>query len=90
MTIRDRILNLINACEDEPQLAREIAKWCIIANAYDTIDDEEAEDPMYLDALRAEWPEAAEEVIALGHNLALAVVQVVKLQCSPLAESHRD
>jgi hypothetical protein len=68
-------------------MVRDIAKWCIIANAYDTIDDDEAEDPMYLDALRAEWPEAAEEVITLGHNLALAVVKVVKVQCTPSAES---
>jgi hypothetical protein len=81
MTTRERVLALVNAFVDEPQLIREIATWCIIANAYDTIlDREEAEDAIYLDAIRAEWPEAAEDEINLGHNLALAVVEVIKTQ----------
>ena len=42
MTTRERTLALINAFTDEPQLIREIAKWCITANAYDTINGNEA------------------------------------------------
>jgi hypothetical protein len=80
MTTRERTLALINAFTDEPQLIREIATWCITANAYDTIDDDEAHDPTYMDALRAHWHEATEDEIALGHKLALAVVEVVKTQ----------
>src|SRR5262245_29898076 len=78
MTTRDRTLALINAFTDEPQLIREIATWCITANAYDTIDGDEANDPTYMDALRAQWHEATEDEITLGHKLALAVVEVVK------------
>jgi hypothetical protein len=86
MTIRERALTLINALADEPQLVREIATWCIIANAYDTISNhEEADDPIALEVIRAEWPEAGEKAITLGHNLALAVVEVVKAQ--PIGES---
>ena len=44
MTTRERTLALINAFTDEPQLIREIATWCITANAYDTIDGDEAQD----------------------------------------------
>ena len=81
MTIRERALTLINALADEPQLVREIATWCIIANAYDTITErEEAEDAICLDTIRAEWPDAEEYEITLGHNLALAVVEVIKTQ----------
>jgi hypothetical protein len=80
MTTRERTLALINAFTDEPQLIREIATWCITANAYDTIDGDEAEDPTYMDALRAQWHEATEDEITLGHELALAVVEVVKTQ----------
>jgi len=81
MTVRDRILALINAFADEPLLIRKIATWCIIANAYDTImEREEAEDAICLDAIRAEWPEAGEDEISLGHNLALAVVEVINTQ----------
>ena len=80
MTTRERALALINAFTDEPQLIRAIATWCITANAYDTIDDDEAEDTTYMDALRAQWHEATEDEITLGHKLALAVVEVVKTQ----------
>ena len=80
MTTRERALALINAFTDEPRLIREIATWCITANAYDTIDDDEAEDTTYMDALRAQWHEATEDEITLGHKLALAVVEVVKTQ----------
>jgi hypothetical protein len=80
MTTRERTLALINAFTDEPQLIREIATWCITANAYDTIDGDEAEDPTYMDALRAQWHEATEDEITLGHELALAVVEVIKTQ----------
>jgi len=78
MTTRERTLALINAFTDEPQLIREIAKWCITANAYDTINGNEANDPTYMDSLRAQWHEATEDEITLGHKLALAVVEVVK------------
>ena len=78
MTTRERTLALINAFTDEPQLIREIATWCITANAYDTIDGDEAQDPTYMDALRAQWHEATEDEITLGHKLALAVVEVAK------------
>jgi hypothetical protein len=80
MTTREKTLALINAFTDEPQLIREIATWCITANAYDTIDGDEAEDTTYMDALRAQWHEATEDEITLGHKLALAVVEVVKTQ----------
>ena len=75
------MLALINALVDEPQLVREIATWCIIANAYDTIiNREEADDAIALDVIRAEWSESGEEAITLGHNLALAAVEVIKTQ----------
>jgi hypothetical protein len=64
----------------EPQLIREIATWCITANAYDTIDGDEAEDTTYMEALRVHWQEATEDEITLGHKLALAVVEVVRTQ----------
>jgi hypothetical protein len=80
MTTREKTLALINAFTDEPQLIREIATWCITANAYDTIDGDEAEDTTYMDALRAQWHDATEDEITLGHKLALAVVEVVKTQ----------
>ena len=80
MTTRKRTLALINAFTEEPQLIREIATWCITANAYDTIDGDEAEDTTYMDALRVHWQEATEDEITLGHKLALAVVEVVKTQ----------
>jgi hypothetical protein len=35
-----------------------------------------------MDALRMEWPEATEEEITFGHNLALAVAEVVKTRSS--------
>jgi hypothetical protein len=85
MTTRERTLALINAFVDEPQLIREIATWCITANAYHTMDGDEAEDAAYMDALRMEWPEATEEEITFGHNLALAVAEVVKTQ--PIKEA---
>jgi hypothetical protein len=33
-----------------------------------------------MDALRAQWHEATEDEITLGHELALAVVEVIKTQ----------
>ena len=80
MTTRERTLALINAFTDEPNLIREIATWCITANAYDTIDGDEAEGNTYMDALRAQWQKATEDEITLGHKLALAVVEVVRTQ----------
>jgi hypothetical protein len=82
LATRERTLALINAFVDEPQLIRDIATWCITANAYPTMDGDEAEDATYMDALRIEWPEATEEEITLGHNLALAVAEVVKTRSS--------
>jgi hypothetical protein len=49
------------------------------------MDGDEAEDATYMDALRMEWPEATEEEITFGHNLALAVAEVVKTQ--PIKEA---
>ena len=80
MTTRERTLALINAFTDEPQLIRDIATWFVTANAYDTIDGDEAKGPTYMDALRTQWHEATEDEITLGHKLALAAVEVAKPQ----------
>jgi hypothetical protein len=78
------MLALIDTFKDEPPLIREIAARVVFGfeeeESFYEDDDMEEEDAALMDALRREWPEATDEEITRGFNLAVAVAETVKTQ----------
>ncbi|WP_324355449.1 hypothetical protein [Methyloceanibacter sp.] len=69
------MLALIGTFKDEQPIVREIATWLVAGGMYEYVDDE---GEAYMDSLRNEWPEATDDDITRGHNLAYAVAKTVK------------
>ena len=73
------MMALIDTFADESPLVREMARWVVSGKNDDAIDaDTDDTDAAYMDALRRRWPEATDEEIARGVNLAAAVAETVK------------
>jgi hypothetical protein len=79
MTTRARVMALIDTFADVSPLVREMAGWVLSGKNDVAIDaDTDDKDAAYMDALRRRWPEATDEEIARGLNLAVAVAETVK------------
>ena len=79
MTTRARVMALIDTFADESPLVREMAGWIVSGKIDVAIDaDTDDTDAAYMDALRRRWPEATDEEITHGFNLAVAVAETVK------------
>jgi hypothetical protein len=81
MTTRARMLALIDTYKDEPPLIREIAARVVFGFEEEDAffeNDMEDEDAALVDALHRQWPEATDEEITRGFNLAVAVAETVK------------
>ena len=79
MTTRARVMALIDTFADKSPLVREMAGWVVSGKNDVAIDaDTDDKDAAYMDALRRRWPEATDEEIERGLNLAVAVAETVK------------
>jgi hypothetical protein len=72
------MLALIDTFTDEPPLIREIAARVVFGLAEENTFIEDEEDAALMDALRRQWPEATDEEITHGFNLAVAVAERVE------------
>jgi len=78
MTTRARMLALIDTYKHEPPLIREIAARVVFDLGEEDTYIEDEEDAALMDALRRQWPEATDEEITRGFNLAVTVAETVK------------
>jgi hypothetical protein len=70
---------LIDTFADESPVVRVLGGWVVSGKIGVAIDaDTDDKDAAYMDALRRRWPEATDEEIARGLNLAVAVAETVK------------
>jgi hypothetical protein len=79
MTTRATVMALIDTFADESPLVRDMAEWIASGKNDVAIDaDTDDKDAAYMDALRRQWPEASDEEITRGFNLAVAVSDTLK------------
>ena len=85
-----RMLALIDNATEASETARQLARWVLAGDESDdpidaelsaTLNDED--DDAYLNALRRRWPEATEDDITCGHDIAIAVAKVTQSWGSP-------
>ncbi len=74
------MLALIETFTDESPLIREIATRVVFGLEEEDTYIEDEEDAALMDALHRQWPEATDEEITRGFNLAVAVAETVKTQ----------
>jgi len=76
-TKRERMLAIIDERAASEPMVREVARWCALALIAEDRGCDEVISAVFIQALRERWPEATEDEVTRGFNLATAASETV-------------
>jgi hypothetical protein len=78
MTVKARVLDMIDTFVNEDPVVREIAKWVVSEDSDALLSEDADTEAGSMNSLREQWPEASDEDILRGFNLSIAAAEALK------------